>query len=82
MASGCSIPMPTLVYAWPKKAEFDLLAVPEIIHEWKPCRSTTVLKADGQEWERRCHSKTVEDGEVTVIFQWFDERHATLHGGV
>ncbi len=75
MSSGCSIALPTVVYAWTAtKEEFDKLALSETLHDWKSDKTTTVLKGDGQEWERRCHSKTVEGSGVLVIFQWFDER--------
>lgn len=74
MITGCSVATPTIVYAWPTKDEFDKLAVEERIHEWKPDRTETVFKNDGKEWERRCHSKTVDGAGVMVIFQWFDER--------
>lgn len=75
MQSFCGIATPTLVYAGPPtKEDFDKLACDEMVHDWKPDRTTTLLKADGLEWERRCHSKTVGGSGVLVIFQWFDER--------
>jgi hypothetical protein len=76
MNTGCSVATPTLVYAWTTKEDFDRLAVEELIHDWKPCRATTMIRSDGQAWERRCHSKTVDGAGVAVIFQWFDERPA------
>jgi hypothetical protein len=81
MSSGCSIVTPTTVYAWTNtKEEFDKLAREEKIHDWKPDKTWTVIKGDGQEWERRCHSKTVEGDGVMVIFQWFDERPIAAGG--
>jgi len=76
--TGVAVALPTLVYAWPKtKEDFDMIATPETIHDWEPCSTTTLLKGDGQKWERRCHSKSVggdKPGDVMVVFQWFDER--------
>lgn len=70
--TGMSVATPTTVYAWPKtREEFDLLALPEITHEWKP---DNIKKG----MERRCISKAtsrVGCGEMMVIFQWFEERH-------
>lgn len=84
MISGCSVATPTLIYAWPAtKEEFDRIAIAEMVHEWRPCRTTTVLKDDGQEWERRCHSKAIGDvvsEPVSVIFQWFEERPVPREG--
>lgn len=77
MDTGCSVAIPTVAYAWPTKEDFDKLAVAETLHDWKPDRTGTVLKNDGQEWERRCHSKTIDGNGVMVIFQWFDERPNT-----
>jgi hypothetical protein len=77
MKAGCSVATPTLVYAWPTQEEFDKLEVAETLHDWKDDRFGTVLKNDGQEWERRCHSKMIEGSGVMVIFQWFDERPKT-----
>lgn len=76
MTTGCSVATPTLVYAWPTKEDFDKIALAESIHSWKPDQVGTLIKHDGHEWEQRCHSKTMEGGGVTVIFQWFDERRA------
>ena len=74
MSSGMSVATPNVVYAWPKtKEEFDKIAINEMVHEWKECETTTVIKNDGCKWERRCHSKHIQ-GEIDVIFQWFDER--------
>lgn len=71
---GCCVATPTLVYAWPaSRTEFDKIAIPETVHAWKPCSTTTLVKNDGRQWERRVHSKTV-NGPVMVVFQWFDER--------
>jgi len=74
--TSCQIPLPTLAYAQPTKADFDQLAVEEKIHEWKPCSTTTLIKNDGKRWETRCHSKTIEAAGVMVVFQWSEERHA------
>lgn len=78
--SYCGIYSPTLVYAQPAtKEEFDKLALKEQVYDWKPCKATNVLKNDGQHWERRCHCKVLGDhrpDEITVIFQWWDERVA------
>ncbi len=71
----CAIPLPGVVYAGPKtRAEFDALPLPETVHDWVGSDTTTLLKADGRRWERRCHVKAVEGQGVRVIFQWFDER--------
>lgn len=74
----CAVPLPHLVYAGPHtREEFDRLALPETVHEWKADTTFTLIKNDGQAWERRCHSKVLGDhsrDSVTVIFQWFDER--------
>jgi hypothetical protein len=73
--SSCSVASPTVVYASPAtKEDFDKLALEELIHDWRPSSAETVLQNDGQEWEIRCHSKTVEASGVLVIFQWFDAR--------
>lgn len=80
----CAIPTPRLVYASPAtKEEFDRLQIQETVHDWLPCRTTALVKNDEQQWERRCHSKTLGDfGDgVTVIFQWFDERVSGEGGG-
>ncbi|MGE7136183.1 hypothetical protein ACQKIE_00965 [Luteibacter sp. NPDC031894] len=80
--SWCGSPLDSgrIVYAgFATKAEFDTLPRPEQVGPWTPCKTTTVIKHDGQEWERRCHSKVTGNygaDEVTVIFQWFDERVA------
>lgn len=80
MATGCSVVTPTIVYAWPTKDEFDKLAIPAMIHDWKPDRTTTLLRSDRQEWERQCHSKMIQADGVKVIFQWFDERPIAANG--
>jgi hypothetical protein len=73
--SSCFVALPTVVYASPEtKEDFDKIALEEHIHDWRPSSATTVLQNDGQEWEIRCHSKTVEASGVLAIFQWFDER--------
>lgn len=77
--SFCTVPIPRTVYAGPStKEEFDRLPLPETVHDWQHSETTTLLKKDGQQWERRCHSKVLGDysrpGQVVVIFQWFDER--------
>lgn len=73
--SFCGIPTPTLVYAGPQtKAEFDALALPGDVHDWKPDEVQTLIRNDGRQWEHRCHSKVLEANGVMVIFQWFDRR--------
>ncbi|KAF1005442.1 MAG: hypothetical protein GAK28_03194 [Luteibacter sp.] len=65
------------VFAGPRsKQEFDDIPLPEIVHDWKACETTTLIKADGQQWERRLHSKCIEGGAdgVNVVLQWSDER--------
>lgn len=79
MATGCSVVTATLVYAWPTKSEFDALAIPEMIHDWKPDRTETVIRNDGQEWERQCHSKMIQADGVKVIFQWFEARPVAVN---
>lgn len=79
--SFCAIPLPQLVYAGPRtREEFDLLELPETVHDWKPDPTTTLLKGDGKLWEHRCHSKALGElggpGAVEVIFQWFEYRVA------
>ena len=78
MTTGCSVATPTLVYVWPTKEEFDKLGVEEMLHDWRPDRTGTMLRSDGLQWQRRCHSKTIEGSGITVIFQWFDERPVAL----
>ncbi|UPG86822.1 hypothetical protein L2Y94_05565 [Luteibacter aegosomatis] len=81
-SSWCGSPMDSgrIVYAgFATKAEFDLLSSAERVGEWAACKTTTLLRNDGNQWERRCHSKVVGSygaDEVTVIFQWWDERVA------
>lgn len=76
--SFCSIPIPTTVFAGPRtREEFDALAVEATVHDWRPCSTTTLLRHDGQQWERRCTSKLIEAGNIRVVIQWFDERPAT-----
>jgi hypothetical protein len=79
--SFCAVPTPTIVYASPStREEFDRLSLPMNVHAWTPCEMTTLIKADGHQWERQCHSKSLGSfapDEVTVIFQWFDYRVAT-----
>ncbi|MFC4729516.1 hypothetical protein [Coralloluteibacterium thermophilus] len=73
--SFCSVPIPGVVYAGPRtRDEFDLIDLPETVHEWQSCETTTLIKGDGREWERRCTSKSAKANGVRVIFQWFDER--------
>ena len=73
--TGCDIATPTTVYAWTDSREkFDSLKLPGRIHDWTSDRITTAIKNDGQEWERRVHSKTVEQSGVLVIVQFFEER--------
>ncbi|MFC6838576.1 hypothetical protein [Xanthomonas theicola] len=80
MDAYCGIPTPTLVYAGPSSREdFDRLELPATVHDWKPDATTTLIKADGKQWERRCTSKTLGDmgsNSVTVVFQWWDHRIA------
>ncbi|ODT97336.1 MAG: hypothetical protein ABS82_01155 [Rhodanobacter sp. SCN 67-45] len=74
----CAVPAPGLVYAGPRtKEEFDLIRLPETVHDWQADQVETLLHADGAQYERRCHSKVLGDHApdgVTVIFQWFDFR--------
>ena len=76
--SFCAVPLPSTIYAGPAtRAEFDRIPLPELVHEWQFDKVATLLKNDGQKWERRCHSKALGDhsqSSITVIFQWFDER--------
>jgi hypothetical protein len=75
-SSFCEVGTPTTVFAGPPtKGQFDDIALPETIHKWKSCEIATLLKRDGRQWARRCHSKQAgEHGEgVVVIFQWFEE---------
>lgn len=80
--SFCAVPAAQYVYAGPAtREEFDLIALPETVHDWKLCRTTTLIKNDGQQWERRCHAKQLGEpgsGRVNVIFQWFEERPISL----
>lgn len=76
----CAVPAPGLVYAGPRtKEEFDLIRLPETVHDWQADKVETLLHADGAQYERRCHSKMLGEpgtGSVYVIFQWFDVRVA------
>lgn len=73
--TGCDIATPTTVYAWTDdKKKFDSLKIEGRIYNWTPDKVTTMLKNDGQAWERRVHSKTVEQSGVLVIVQFFEER--------
>lgn len=77
--SFCAVPTPNTVYAGPRtKEEFDLIPLPVRIHDWKTDDVETLLQNDGQQWERRCHSKYLDGREngtgFDVIFQWFDRR--------
>lgn len=77
--SFCAVPTSNTVYAGPRsKEEFDLIPLPERIHDWKHDQTETLLRNDGQQWERRCHSKFLEwrqnGTDLNVIFQWFDRR--------
>lgn len=71
---GVHVVSPTLCFVWPKRAHFELLQTTETLHEWKPCNTTTLMKRDGLQWERRCRSKCVQQGDVNVVFQLFEER--------
>jgi len=71
---GVHVVTPTLCVVWPKRAHFEKLQTEETLHEWKPCESTTVIKNDGRQWERRIRSKWVQQGDLKVIFQLFEER--------
>ena len=73
MTNGCSVATPTLIYAWTTQDQFDLIALPETIHDWRHSRITDVIKNDGQTWEHRCHSKSIQKDGVTVVFQFFEE---------
>ena len=73
-STGCCVASPNLVYAWPSRTDFDRLALTETVHDWAACKTTTLIRNDGQKWARRCHSKTMDGGPVMVIFQVFDER--------
>jgi hypothetical protein len=73
--TGCDIATPTIVYAWTDNFEkFNSLKLPGRVCNWTPDKVTTMLKNDGNEWERRVHSKTVEQSGVLVIVQFFEER--------
>lgn len=76
----CAVPIPRLIYAGPAtREEFDRIPLEATVHEWKFDRTITILKSDGQPWERRATTKCLgehDDKGVTVIFQWFDERPA------
>lgn len=73
--SFCAVALPNTVYAGPRtKQEFDQIALPELVHSWAPSDTVSLLRKDGRQWERRCFSKCLEGGPVTVIFQWFEER--------
>lgn len=75
----CGVPTPTgkLIYAGPAtREEFDRIPLPAKQFDWNPCQTTTVLKADGREWERRVTAKSLDDAStgISIIFQWFEER--------
>lgn len=73
--TGMSVATPSLVYAWPKsREEFDRIAADETVHEWADDPVWTAIKHDGCTWQRRCRSKSIEGGDVMVVFQWFEER--------
>ncbi|NIK50298.1 hypothetical protein [Xanthomonas arboricola] len=76
----CAVPTPTLVYASPAtREEFDRIQLPATQYDWQADETTTLIKADGQKWQRRGTVKVLNDhapGLVTVIFQWFDRRVA------
>ena len=78
--SFCAVPLPGFVYAGPKtKEEFDRIPLPVTVHEWKPDSTETMLRNDGLQYERRCHSKSIEStapDTLMVIFQWFEARVA------
>lgn len=75
--TGCSVVSPTLIYAWPGRADFALIPLEETVHDWAPCRTTTLIKNDGQQWEHRIRSKWLKaDNDIKVIFQVFEERPA------
>lgn len=77
-SSFCSVLTPGIVYAGPAtKEEFDRIPLPEMVHDWKPSKVETLLRADGSQYEHRCHSKALGDyrpDSITVIFQWFEYR--------
>lgn len=76
----CAVMSGHLIYAGTAtREEFDLIFLPEKIHDWQPDSTTTFLKNDGQQWESRCHSKMLGNfsaSDMTVVFQWFDRRVA------
>lgn len=81
--SFCSAPLPNLVYAGPaSKDEFDRISLPENpAGTWTADPARTILEEDGQNWERRCYTKTLGElgsGQVAVIFQWFEYRPAAI----
>lgn len=77
-SSWCGVPTPSVVYACPHtREEFDLIGLEPRVGKWQSDEFTTNMRADGQQWERRCTSKTLGDfagDTVTVIFQWWEER--------
>lgn len=73
--SWCSVALPNTVYVGPRtRDEFDAIALPAQEHGWAPSDVVNLVRGDGRKWERRCFSKCLEGGPVTVIFQWFEER--------
>ena len=79
-SSFCAVPTERTVYAGPStREEFDRIPLPETIHEWKHDEVETLIRNDGRQYERLCHSKSCGDiGGLYVIFQWFDSRVAEL----
>lgn len=77
----CGVPTPSgkTVYAGPAtREEFDRLPLTAQQFEWTPCRTTTVIKNDGRQWERRITAKALDDAAtgISIIFQWCDYRPA------
>ena len=74
----CAVSTPTLIYVGPRtKVEFDQIALPARLSDWKDDKVTTLVMRDGQQWQMRMHSKmlTGDTAEaVMVIFQWPEYR--------
>ena len=80
--SFCTVPCAGMIYAAPHtRAEFDAIALPATVHEWKADAARTLIKNDGRQWESRCTSKFLESkGGVLVFLQWFDHRPVEAGG--
>lgn len=74
----CAVSTPTLIYVGPRtKVEFDQIALPARISDWRDDEATTLVKSDRRQWQMRMHSKmlTADTAEaVMVIFQWPEYR--------